>query len=99
MPQVTIHSKLIANHNVLSVTVGTNCPQGGDTGHGGRTLFRLKNEGSTDIRIMVDGKDLPSARSIEIILGGDAEAKTFTEAEFAAKIPESTRGREEMTDR
>src|SRR5258705_12076526 len=66
VPEVTVHSKLIANHNVLSVAVGTNCPQGGDTGHGGRTLFRLKNYGSTDIRIKVDGKDLACARRIAI---------------------------------
>jgi hypothetical protein len=99
VPQVTVHSKYIASHNVLSVAVGTNCPQGGATRHGGRTLFRLKNEGSTDIRIRVDGKDLSGARSIEIILGGDAEAETFTEAlEFAAKIlrEQLGRGREEI---
>jgi hypothetical protein len=53
----------------------------------------------TDISVGVDGKDLPGARSIEIILCGDAEAETFTEAlEFAVKILQEQlgRGREEI---
>jgi hypothetical protein len=30
--------------NCLRVTVGTNCPQGGDSGHGGRTVLILEDQ-------------------------------------------------------
>ena len=28
--------------NILTVRVGTNCPQGGDSGHGGKTVLSLQ---------------------------------------------------------
>jgi len=72
--------------NVLQVEAGTNCPQGGDSGHGGRTLFRLTDQGGTDIRVKVDGNPIKIYDSIEIVLGGDCEHFTFVEAlEFALK--------------
>ena len=83
---VTVHSKQIASFNTLTVEAGTNCPQGGDSGHGGRTVFRLSN-GCGDMRISVDGRKIEGAERIEIILGGDSEAQTFVNAlEFAADI-------------
>ena len=34
-----------------TIYVGTTCPQGGDTGHGGRTLIRFEDPGSMDIKV------------------------------------------------
>lgn len=84
MPNIKIHSKEFISANILEVEAGTNCPQGGDTGHGGRTLFRLIDQASTDIRVKVDGHDIPINDSLEIVLGGDCEHDTFVQAlEFA----------------
>jgi hypothetical protein len=35
--------------NTLTVTVGTNGYQGGDSGHGGRTYISIEDTGCTDI--------------------------------------------------
>lgn len=82
--------------NILSVEVGTNGFQGGDTGHGGRTYLRIKDEGCTDLRCRVKASgrmhrfgNACSANEIEIILGGDTELGTFSSAlRFAADVLE-----------
>ena len=80
--------------NILSVEVGTTGYMGGDTGHGGRTYLRITDEGSTDLRCRMkanDGKDYEAHRAnqIEIMLGGDTELGTFTQAlRFAADVLE-----------
>ena len=80
--------------NILSVEVGTTGYMGGDSGHGGRTYLRITDEGSTDLRCRVeanDGEDYEAHRAnrIEIMLGGDAELETFTQAlRFAADVLE-----------
>jgi hypothetical protein len=80
--------------NILSVEVGTTGYMGGDTGHGGRTYLRITDEGSTDLRCRVeanDGEDYEAHRAnrIEIMLGGDTELETFTQAlRFAADVLE-----------
>ena len=87
MSEVKIYSEEFTSANILQVQAGTNCPQGGDTGHGGRTIFRLIDQGSTDIRVKIDGRAINIKNSIEITLGGDCEHFTFTEAlEFALKV-------------
>jgi hypothetical protein len=71
---------------VLGVTVGTSCPQGGDSGHGGRTLLRLRDLGGTDLRARVEQDDQGRA-CVELILGGDSECATFVQAlEFALSV-------------
>lgn len=85
-----IESAEFSSCNVLRVEIGTNCPRGGDTGHGGKTIFRLVNEASTDMRVVVNGEDhgpedCGVGNVIEIILGGDSEAETFLDClRFAA---------------
>lgn len=84
MPTVPITSKTINHLNILEVDVGTNCPCGGDTGHGGRTLLRFTNQASTDMRVRINGGEQIEAQSIELVFGGDAECETLIEAlEFA----------------
>src|SRR5207245_528611 len=41
--QVVVSTQAFVSCNELRVTVGTNCPQGGDSGHGGRTVLILEN--------------------------------------------------------
>ena len=84
MPTISTASITFENFNILKVDVGTNCPCGGDTGHGGRTLLRFTNEGSTDMRVRIDGGAQAEARSIELVFGGDAECQTLIQSlEFA----------------
>lgn len=69
------------DHNVLGVEVETNCPQGGDSGHGGYTSLVLRDEGGTDIEVSVLG----GGKGVRIELGGDAECATFIQClRFAA---------------
>jgi hypothetical protein len=87
MSNIEIYSKFFDSANILQVEAGTNCPQGGDTGHGGRTLLRLSDQGGTNIRIKVDGQEVKINDSIEIVLGGDTEHYTFVQSlEFALKV-------------
>jgi hypothetical protein len=86
MPNIDIYSEEFTSANILQAEAGTNCPQGGDSGHGGRTILRLIDQGGTDIRVKVDGQQIRINDSIEIALGGDCEHHTFVEAlEFAIK--------------
>ena len=74
--------------NILSVEVGTTGYMGGDTGHGGRTYFRISDDASTDMRCVVkthDGKahefdGVADVAQIEIMFGGDTELSTFIDA-------------------
>lgn len=78
---------LLEGANFLRVEAGTNCPQGGDYGHGGRTHLKLTDEGSTAMEVSVDGEPLRFVDNIEIVLGGDSEGQMFVEAlEFALDV-------------
>ena len=83
--------------NWLTVDVGTNCPQGGDWGHGGRTVLRIINEHQTNIQVGVDRGPLKPVDQIEIVLGGDSEASTFLEGlEFAVRVLRDQLSRSEV---
>ena len=87
MPNITIHSKEITSANILQVQAGTNCPQGGDAGHGGRTVLRLIDCAGTAMQCRVNDGELVDASKIEIVLAGDTEKDTFTQAlEFALAV-------------
>ena len=79
----------IIDANLLSVEVGTNGYQGGDTGHGCRTYIRISDEGSTDIDARVIENHYGDTTGIEVTLGGDAELSTIIEAfKFITKVLE-----------
>lgn len=83
---ITTWKREITNANILEVEVGSTGFQGGDTGHGGRTYFRIMDGGSTDIRV-TPLRDKYDCCGVEITLGGDTELETFIEAlEFAVKV-------------
>lgn len=73
----------ITSANILEIEVGTNGLQGGDTGHGSRTYFRLKDLSSTDMSANVV-TDKYGSTEVIIELGGDSELETFIQSlEFA----------------
>ncbi|GEM_PF-1050293 len=77
---------------ILGVEVGTNCPQGGDWGYGGRTYLALGNDGG--VGWMVKVKDVEGEEhcfdqpiEVEVLLGGDAEYRCLIKAlEFALNV-------------
>jgi hypothetical protein len=83
--QVAVSAESFISANELRVTVGTNCPQGGDSGHGGRTVLILENPNG-DFRCGVDGAATLHASKIEIVAGGDSEFETLIRGlEFAVE--------------
>ena len=80
MYRVPISTKRFEKINVLEISVGTNCPSGGDAGPPARTIFRLTDLGGTDISVRLNSQAAQTVDSVEIILGGDSECQTFTHA-------------------
>ena len=86
--KVTTWSREIVNCNILEVEAGTTGFMGGDTGHGGRTYFRIQDEGSTDMKINTY-VDRYGCRGFEVFLGGDCELETTIRAlKFITKVLE-----------
>lgn len=70
----------------VEVEAGTNCPQGGDAGHGGRTIFRLQCD-TADIRVSLNSEPEKAPETITIIACGDAEARLLASAlEYSARV-------------
>ena len=102
MSNVSIKSKVITNANILQVSAGTNCPQGGDAGHGGRTYFKIENQAGTSMVIKVNGNetDLSTDGNFEVILAGDTECETFLRAlKFAVNVLENQLNNDEGDER
>jgi hypothetical protein len=70
----------ITSANCLEVEVGTTGYKGGDTGHGGRTFLRIKDDGGTDMRVITKNDDVEYTEEFTLELGGDTELATFIEA-------------------
>ena len=86
--KITTYAREIHNCNVLSVEAGTTGYMGGDSGHGSRTYFRIKDECSTDMRARVS-EDKFGSEIVEVFLGGDTELETIiTALRFIAKTLE-----------
>lgn len=86
MPKIKVSKTFIDTGSMLDVAVGTNCPVGGDTGHGARTILRLTNHGSTDLRVRVDDVETEQVKELEIVLGGDWECEAFIQSlDFAVQ--------------
>ena len=76
--EIPTFTREIISANVLSVEAGTNGFQGGDSGHGSRTYFRITDCGSTDIHVNTHGYD--GDEGFEVFLGGDCELETIVRA-------------------
>lgn len=100
--KIPCFEKTFVSANELCVAVGTTGHKGGDSGHGGRTYFRLTNDCCTDMNVSVIDEhsyehDFDSANGVTIMLGGDCELDTFYEClRYAVNILEKhTKGVEE----
>ena len=86
--EITTYTRDVVSANILQVEAGTTGYKGGDTGHGGRTYFRIQDEASTDMEI----KPILSkygCDGFEVTLGGDCELETMIRAlKFITKVLE-----------
>lgn len=86
--EITTYTRDVVSCNILQVEAGTTGYMGGDTGHGGRTYFRIKDEGGTDIDIK-PFMDRFGSDGFEVVLGGDCELETMIRAlKFITKVLE-----------
>ena len=86
--EITTYTRDVVSANILEVEAGTTGFMGGDTGHGGRTYFRIQDEGSTDMKVNTY-VDRYGCRGFEGCLGGDCELETTIRAlKFITKVLE-----------
>ncbi len=87
--EISSYTRDVVSCNILEVEAGTTGYMGGDTGHGGRTYFRIKDEGCTDMDIRVMRDCFGDAEGFEVTLGGDCELETMIRAlKFITKVLE-----------
>jgi hypothetical protein len=86
--EITTYTRDVVSANILQVEAGTTGYKGGDTGHGGRTYFRIQDEASTDM----DVKPIITrygCDGFEVTLSGDCELETMIRAlKFITKVLE-----------
>ena len=62
---------------------------GGDTGHGGRTFFSIKDAACTDMDVRVLRDRFGNSEGFEVMLGGDCELETMIRSlKFITKVLE-----------
>ncbi len=76
--EITTFTREVVSSNILEVEAGTTGCMGGDTGHGGRTYFRIEDSGGTDIQVHPIG--WYGEEGFEVFLGGDCELETMIRA-------------------
>lgn len=64
---------------IIEVEAGTTGYKGGDSGHGGRSYIRIKDLGSTDIRVNLIEDKYGAEDGVELIFGGDCEMSLLPE--------------------
>jgi hypothetical protein len=78
---------------LFEVEVGTTGLRGGDSGHGGRTYLRLKDNGDTDIRIS------QREGEVTLVFGGDAELENLIAGlQFALDVLKDAKENGTMAD-
>ena len=82
-----IHDKIIPTYrteivsaNVLEVEAGSTGYCGGDSGHEGKTYFRICDLASTDMHTKIIKDDHNSQIGFEVLLGGDTELDTIIDS-------------------
>lgn len=84
--ELTTFKKEFEELNTLEAEAGTTGYRGGDTGHGCRTYFALRDVIYTDIRVKVIRNRDGESEGVEVVFGGDSELKTTIKAlEFITK--------------
>ncbi len=77
--EISTYTREVISANILEVEAGTTGYMGGDSGHGGRTYFRISDCGGTDMEVRTF-VDRHGCNGFEVILGGDCELETTTRA-------------------
>lgn len=86
--KIITYTRNVINANQLEVEAGTTGSMGGDTGHGGRTYFRIEDRGDTNIKVKTIFRN-GFCTGFEVFLGGDAELETTIRAlKFIVKVLE-----------
>ena len=86
---VELFKREVVSANILEATAGTNGYKGGDSGHGSRTYFRIRNLAGSDINAKVLTDNNGNCEGVQIVLGGDCELETFIRSlKFAVKVLE-----------
>ena len=82
--EIETKEKTIFGACIMNVEAGTTGYMGGDTGHGGRTYFAIRNVSCVDIKVNPVG--YRGDGGFEVAFGGDEELREFIMAlEFAAR--------------
>lgn len=86
--EISTYTRDVISANIIEVEAGTTGYMGGDSGHGGRTYFRIQDSASTDMEIRTFvGKH--GCNGFEVFLGGDCELETTIRAlKFITKVLE-----------
>ena len=87
--EITTYGREVVSANILDVEAGTTGYKGGDSGHGGRTYFRISDAACTDMDVHVLRDRYGDATGFEVVLGGDCELETMIRAlRFITKVLE-----------
>lgn len=87
--KLTTYQRDVISANILEVEAGTTGYKGGDSGHSGRTYFRISDQGGTDMHTHVRCDGFGYTEDIEVTLGGDCELETIIRAlKFIVKVLE-----------
>lgn len=83
--KITTFRKEFQSHNCLVAVAGSNCPQGGDAGHGGRTLISFEDMGGTSFDVTVTDEfgaeeTITQAGKVSLVFLGDSENETAIRA-------------------
>lgn len=70
----------VSSANILEVEAGTTGFMGGDSSHGCRTYFTIRDLASTDMNIKVLADNDNDRGGFEVELGGDTELDTIVDA-------------------
>lgn len=86
--EITTYSRDIISCNILEVEAGTTRYCGVDTGHGGRTYFRIQDAACTDMETH-NYTTRCGSNGFEVTLGGNCELETMIRAlKFITKVLE-----------
>ena len=86
--EISTYTREVVSANILEVEAGTTGYMGGDSGHGGRTYFCIKDCGSTDMEVRTIVNKY-GCNGFEVFLGGDCELETMILAlKFITKVLE-----------
>ena len=87
--EISTYTREVISANILEVEAGTTGYMGGDSGHGGRTYFRIQDSACTDMDVRVMRDRFGDCTGFEVSLGGDCELDTMISAlKFITKVLE-----------